>query len=193
MATPLTFHTFLVSATLAVATTACGITSTTKTEKSEEVEWNVTVNKVVEFSDTTLGISTNQDYTVADTAAVTPLLKELKPCGNITIAWTVPSSDGSIWLVAYESEPLLSENVAVSAGYPMPSYGDDLQVPFKFADAENWSRITRENIGERLAITVNGQLMNAPKVNNEITSGNCYVTIPSDLANHFLPKIDEQK
>lgn len=193
MAKKLTLPALLVSIALAVVATACGNTSTTKTEKVDGVEWNVTVNKFVEFNDTTLEISTNQDYTVADTATVNVLMKEIKHCGNITIAWTLPSADGSIWLVAYEKEPLLSEIVSVTEANSMASYGDDIQVVFKFADADKWAAITRENIGKRLVLVVNGQPFNAPQVNNEITSGNCSVTIPDDMIKQYLPDIDLEK
>lgn len=47
----LTLPALLVSISLAVVTTACGNTSTTKTEKIEGVEWNVSVRKAVQFYD----------------------------------------------------------------------------------------------------------------------------------------------
>ena len=193
MTKKLTLHAWLGSIALAVVATACGNTNTTKTEKVVGVEWNVAVNKVVELNDTTTGISTYQDYTVADTATVNALMKEIKHSGNLTIAWTVPSADGSIWLVAYEKEPLLSEIVSVTEANSMASYGDVIQVAFRFADADKWAAITRENIGNRLAVIVNGQPMNAPQVNCEITSGNCSVTIPDDMIKQYLPDIDLEK
>lgn len=73
------------------------------------------------------------------------------------------------------------------------SYGDDIQVAFKFADADKWAGITRENIGKRLAVIVNSQLMNVPQVNNEITSGYCVVIIPRDIIKQYLPDIDLEK
>ncbi len=193
MAKRLALPAWLVSIALAVVATACGNTSTTKTEKVESVEWNVTVNKVVEFNDTILGINTNQDYTVADTATVNSLIKEIKHVGNLTIAWTLPSADGSIEIGAYENEPLISEKVSVQRATAIASYGDDIQVAFKFADAVKWAGITRENIGKRLAVIVNSQLMNVPQVNNEITSGYCVVIIPRDIIKQYLPDIDLEK
>ena len=35
--------------------------------------------------------------------------------------------------------------------------------------------------------------MNALQVNNEITSGNCSVTIPGDMIKQYLPGIDLEK
>lgn len=176
-----------------VATASCGQKDTSKIEKIEGTEWNVTVNKVVAFNDSVLGIGTDYGYTIADTAQVNAGLKDLPHCGNTTVSWTIPSADGSIWLVAYDREPLLSEKVTVTEVNSMPNYGGNVQVAFKFPDAGKWEAITGENIGQRLALTVNGQLMNAPQVNSAITSGNCSVSIPADMIHDYLPDLDLAK
>lgn len=181
-----------VSIIMAVAATACGKASTTKTEKVDGVEWNVSVRKAVQFNDSLTGVSTDNKYTVADTASVNEKLPGVKP-ENLTLDWTLPSSDGTIWLVAYESEPVLSEKATVTEANSIPAYGDDIQIGFKFSDAEKWAKITRDNIGKRLAIFVNGQLMNAPQVNYEIMSGNCAVSIPAIMVKDFLPNLDLEK
>ncbi len=173
---------------IAVAATACGKASDAKTEKIEGIEWNVSVNKVVEYDDSIFGMISDQIYNVADTARINAELMGVKHCGNISIGWTLPMADGSIWLVAYENEPLLSEKVPVTEANSLPSYDGNIQVAFKFSDAAKWATITRGNIGERLAVIVNGQLMNAPQVNTEITSGNCSVAIPQNMIGQFLPE-----
>lgn len=185
-------NTLLTSIALAAAATACGSTSTTKTENVEGVEWNVTVNRAIQFNDTLTGVDTDAEYTVADTATINQKLLDIKP-ENLTLGWTIPSADGRIWLVAYDNKPLLSENVLVTEAYSMPSYDGNIQVGFKFTDTKKWEAITRENIGKRLAVFVNGQLMNAPQVNSEITSGNCSVTIPAEMLKDYLPGFDLKK
>ncbi len=177
----------LVGIIMAVVATACGKASTTKTEKVDGVEWNVTIKKVIQ------NIDGNGQYTVADTARVNQGLKAIPHNPNITIDWTIPSADGKIWLVAYESEPILSEKVNVTEANSIPAYGGDIQIGFKFSDAEKWATITRENIGKRLAVFVNGQLMNAPQVNSEIESGSCSVSIPANKVTEFLPNLDLEK
>lgn len=179
----------LVGIIMAVVATACGKANTTKTEKVDDVEWNVSVRKAVQFNDSLTDVSTDNKYTVADTASVNEKLLSVKP-ENLTLDWTLPSTDGTIWLVAYESEPILSEKVNVTEANSIPAYGGDIQIGFKFSDAEKWATITRENIGKRLAVFVNGQLMNAPKVNTEITSGSCSVSIPTDKIHEYLPNLD---
>lgn len=182
----------VVSIIIAVVSTACGKTSTTKTEKVDGVEWNVSVCNAVQFSDPQTGVDTDNNYMVADTAVVNEKLLSIKP-ENLTVDWTIPGTDGTIWLVAYESEPILSEKVIVMEANSMPSYGGDIQVGFKFPDVEKWATITRENIGKRLAVFVNGRLMNAPRVNSEIESGSCSVSIPANRVKDFLPNLDLEK
>lgn len=182
----------LVGIALAGTVIACGNTSTTKTEKVEGTEWNVTVCKSVSFNDSLTGVNTDAIYTVADTATINQKLLGVKP-ENLTIDWTIPSAEGKIWLVAYENVPLLNEKVKVTEANSIPSYGGDIQVAFKFADAKKWETITKENIGKRLAVIVNGQLMNAPQVNSEITSGSCSVSIPADKIHEYLPNLDLEK
>ncbi len=182
----------LVGIALAGTAIACGNTSTTKTEKVEGTEWNVTVCKSVSFNDSLSGVNIDAIYTVADTATVNQKLLGIK-LENLTIDWTIPSADGNIWLVAYENEPILNEKVKVTEANSIPLYSGDIQVAFKFADAKKWETITQENIGKRLAVLVNGQLMNAPQVNTEITSGSCSVSIPADKIHEYLPAFDLEK
>ena len=179
----------LVGIALGVLTTACGKTSTIKNEMVEGTEWNVTVCKAVSFNDALTGANTDATYTVSDTATINQILHGVKP-ENLTFDWTIPNADGSIWLVAYENEPILSEKVTVTEANSMPSYDGNIQVAFKFSDTKKWETITQENIGKRLAVFINGQLMNAPQVNLAITSGNCSVSIPTDIIREYLPNLD---
>ncbi len=184
--------TALTALAVSIATASCGNTSTTKTEKVEGVEWDVTVRKAEPFHDATTGVDTDAKYTIADTASINQKLLGIKP-ENLTLGWTIPSADGSIWLVAYENGTILSEKVSVTEANYMPSYEGNIQVAFKFHDARKWEEITKENIGKRLALFVNGQLMNAPQVNLEITSGNCSVSIPADMIHEYLPDLELEK
>ncbi|MCX4263274.1 MAG: hypothetical protein OSJ37_00980 [Muribaculaceae bacterium] len=181
-----------VSILMVVVSTACGNTSTTKTEKVDGIEWNVSLRNTVQFNDSLTGISTYNIYTVADTASVNEKLLSIRP-ENLTLDWTLPSTDGTIWLVAYESEPILSEKVSITEANSIPAYGGNIQIGFKFSNTEKWATITRENIGKRLALFVNGQLMNAPQVNNVIESGYCSVSIPANMVTDFLPNLDLEK
>lgn len=173
----------------AATATACGDASTAETEDVESIEWNVAVCRAVQFNDSPRGISTDRSYTVGDTASVNERLMGVKP-ENLTFEWTVPAADGTIWLVAFESEPILSEKVRVTENNSIFSYGGNIQVAFKFSDVDRWATITRRNIGKRLAIFVNGRLMGAPQVNTPIESGSCSVTFPAEAMDDYLPNFD---
>lgn len=178
----------LLASIIAVATaSACTNTGATKTEKTDGLEWNVSVNRVVPLNDPALGINTDSTYTVADTARVNEQLTGLAQRENVSLGWTMPSADGDIWLVAYENEPVLSENVSIAATNPISAYDGNIQVAFKFSDTAKWAAITQDNTGKRLAIFVNGKLINAPQINTTITSGNCSVTFPASQAHKYLP------
>ncbi|PID67130.1 MAG: protein translocase subunit SecD, partial [Fusobacteriales bacterium] len=52
------------------------------------------------------------------------------------------------------------------------------QISFKMTaeGAERFAKITRENIGKKLAITLDGEVQTAPKINSEIPGGNGVIT-----------------
>ena len=83
--------------------------------------------------------------------------------------------------------------MSITEANSIPAYGGNIQIGFKFSNTEKWATITRENIGKRLALFVNGQLMNAPQVNNVIESGYCSVSIPANMVTDFLPNLDLEK
>lgn len=181
-----------ISVAFAIVVIACCNRGFSQTEKIGGVEWDVSVKKAVQFCDSLNGINTDTTYALADTASINQKLLGVKP-ENLTLEWTLPSADGSIWLVAYENGSILSEKVEVTEANNIPSYQGNIQVAFKFSDAKKWEEITKENIGKRLAIFVNGQLMNAPQVNCEITSGNCSVSIPANIIHEYLPSLNLEK
>ncbi len=174
---------------IAAMATACGGASTAEAEDVEGIEWNVTVCSAVQFDDSMRGISTDRSYTLGDTASVNEQLMSVK-AENLTLEWTVAATDGTIRLVAYESEPILSEKVKITENNSIMSYGGDIQVAFKFPDVDRWATVTRQNIGKRLAIFVNGRLMSAPQVNTPIESGSCSVTFPAEVKDDYLPNFD---
>ena len=174
---------------LFVFVSACSSTRA-KADTTEGIEWNVSVHKAVEFNDSLIGVGTDYKYLVADTARVNEAVAGIKPeMEEFIFGWTLPSADGSIWLVAYEPEPLWSENATVTSAETIPSNEGAVQLVFKFPDAQKWESITKDNIGKRLAMFVNGQLMNAPQVNTEITSGKFAASIPYD----YLPDLGLEK
>lgn len=172
---------------VAVATTACGSKNdessekTEKTEKDDNVNWEVSVHRTRPI------IVDNIPYEycyVKDTAAVNERIRDLQIEGH-TIGWTLPHDDGQLSLIAYENEPLMSEKVRIDEVTPE---GNVVDVRFTFSDAEKWTEITRENIGNSLALFVNGQLVSTPWIADVIQGGKCSVVISKNLVKDFLPK-----
>lgn len=54
-----------------------------------------------------------------------------------------------------------------------------LMVSFSFADVHvnDWARVTRENIGKKIAIIFDNLILNAPVVMSEIPGGSCQITM----------------
>lgn len=98
-------------------------------------------------------------------------------------------------LIFYKSEPLLHEMVPVTEVNKYQERGTNCQITFSFQNASEWERITGENINKMLAISVNGQIRNAPRVNMPITQGACAIYVNEDVATTLLPgvEIPEQK
>ena len=82
--------------------------------------------------------------------------------------------------------PLLEETVRF---IELVKYSEDdlISVPFRFADAEKFASITTNNIGRRLALAINGEVVNTPVVNMPIEGGACVITFTKDEALKFLP------
>jgi SecD/SecF fusion protein len=76
-----------------------------------------------------------------------------------------------------EGEPLLGGDVIENAfrDYdPQKGYGVTMIMNIK--GAQEWARITKENIGKQIAIVLDNQVYSAPVVQTEITGGNSSIT-----------------
>lgn len=74
-------------------------------------------------------------------------------------------------------ETLLSGSALKEADVSYDNLGRP-QIAFKMTNegAEKFAKITRENIGNKLAITLDGVIQTAPQINSEIPSGNGVIT-----------------
>lgn len=74
-------------------------------------------------------------------------------------------------------ETLLTGSALKSADVKNDSLGrPQIQFEMNIEGAKEFARITRENIGKRLAITLDGEVQTAPSINSEIPSGNGVIT-----------------
>ncbi len=119
-------------------------------------------------------------YNIAssDTAFVSEKLKEIAFPENISWTWESRVDSISTYnALFYFIPPLLTERVAINTIIAEPYWGEDVvNIPFSFHDASIFEKLTRENIGERLAVAIDGVIYNSPRINCPIESGRCMVT-----------------
>lgn len=195
---------FCAVAVAALAT--CGTTPrvTDNAEQLPRVEWTVSVNEPITrehalFSNAEIGGNENMRSILydglgvcssADTTAIGSILRAREDDFSeydLTYGWIELEDSADCDLVIYSRKPLLSENVEVEDICYLPDNGANVLVLFKFDDAMAWQHITSSYIGKRLAIVINGEIVNAPVVNVCIESGNCSVVLPRRIADRFLP------
>lgn len=82
---------------------------------------------------------------------------------------------------------LMAESVLITNLVHYQSDGDSITVPFNFADVSEYSKITADNTGRRIAITANGNLVSTPMVTMQLDNGACSFTIPKNKAATLFP------
>lgn len=172
---------------LAILAAGCGNSGSSRKVEAEGVEWKLDIYKPVDISEPMYGFSGKTECSVADTAEVNAAVREMKNCGNVKSGWLPSKQDGMLRLVVYESEPLISERVQIKELYKWPDDSDHIQVSFNFYDKEKWAAITRNNIGRRLAMSVDGKLVCDPQVNMAIEEGACAVSLTPDILKGYIP------
>lgn len=123
-------------------------------------------------------------YAPADTAAVNEVL-ELNSISQkgYRHAWLTKKAGNTsaCELIIYRAVPVMSEKVGFAQVSDIPDDREVCQVAFTFSDREKFHTVTRSNINRKLAMLVDGEVVCAPTVMNEIESGNCAVIIPRNL------------
>ncbi|MDE6286129.1 MAG: hypothetical protein K2L99_03950 [Muribaculaceae bacterium] len=173
-------------------------------ERQSPVEWSVSVNEPITREHALFGSSDMKQNeklrsilysgmgvcNASDTTKVGAMLRERNDDFSdydLTYGWLELEDSADCDLVIYSRKPLLTENVEVEDVCALSEDDDNVLVIFKFDDAIAWQNITSAYIGKRLAIVVNGEVVNAPVVNACIESGNCSVLLPRRIADRFLP------
>lgn len=83
---------------------------------------------------------------------------------------------------------LLQECVSLDKIIHYDRDGDLITVPFHFKDSVEYARITAENIGNRIVITADGEVVATPKVQMRIGNGACSFLISKEQALKLFPK-----
>ena len=118
------------------------------------------------------------DIAPGDTAIVSEKINEIAFPENISWTWEPRIDSISTYnALFYFVQPLLTERVAINTITAEPYWGEDVvNISFSFHDASIFEKLTRDNIGKRLAVAIDGAIYNSPRVNGPIESGRCMVT-----------------
>lgn len=109
---------------------------------------------------------------------------------NRDIAVAIYSTSDKEGLIDTISPCLLEETVHVSELFHYP--GDDgITMPFNLSDTARYAEITESHIDERIAISVNGQVVAAPIVKMKLNDGACSVVLDENQISSLFPNIHE--
>ena len=63
-------------------------------------------------------------------------------------------------------------------------------MPFNFPDTAKYAEITENNLGKRIAIAINGQVVSTPVVKMKIDNGACSVVLDDAQVAKLLPNVN---
>lgn len=99
---------------------------------------------------------------------------------DLRFAWGWNTSDGTLILYALRETPETApgkkdlSSINIEKSKRTNSYS--LLISMSEEGAENWARMTRENIGRNIAIVIEGKVVAAPVVKSEIKHGKCMIS-----------------
>lgn len=206
MAKMVNFKATLIGAVFAFMSVACGKSNTDKIAKSDVVKWDIEFYNVIPYEAIDLTVDDadsysdvlplRMEYSRAEAAKIDSLFAQNDSllAGVYSHHWLEYNAGEINTLVIIPSQPLLQQKeVEITKVDRLSKDSEDMQVAFRLDDARKWKNITAANIGKQIAISVNGQVLNAPRVMDVITSGNCTVIIPVSKAKDLLPATSLQK
>ena len=88
---------------------------------------------------------------------------------------------------------LLQECVSLDKIIHYDRDGDYITVPFQFKDSVGYAEITEANIGKRIVITVDGEVVATPMVQMRIGNGACSVLLSKEQAQNLFPEEKVEK
>lgn len=83
---------------------------------------------------------------------------------------------------------LLQECVSLDKIIHYDRDGDLITVPFQFKDSVGYAKITEANIGKRIVITVDDEVVATPMVQMRIGNGACSILLSKEQAQNLFPE-----
>lgn len=106
---------------------------------------------------------------------------------DVMVAIYSTSQNGGV--VDMISPCLLEETVHISE---LLHYPDDegLTMPFSISDTAKYAEITESNLGKRIAIAINGQVVSTPVVKMRLDNGACSVVLDDTQVAKLFPNVN---
>lgn len=139
-------------------------------------------------------LKTQNKTLIADTSAVNRVLDtntDVLDSLGLKTAWVEYDDSLKRSLVVYRDSPLLTDTISVVSVCDNLECDDNVTVSFRFADPAEWEIVTRGLVGRRIAVAVNGKVVNTPVVNAPITEGGCTLVLPVRRARRYFPVSDK--
>lgn len=106
---------------------------------------------------------------------------------DISVAiYSTTEREGAIDTV---SPCLLTETVHISELLRYPD-DDGITMPFTLSNTAKYAEITGDNLGKRIVISVNGQVLSSPAVKMKIENGACSVILDEKQTKDLFPTIN---
>lgn len=106
---------------------------------------------------------------------------------DFTVA--IYSTSENVDVIDTISPSLLEETIHISE--LIHYHGDEyVTMPFIFSDTAKYAEITENNLGKRIAIAINGQVVSTPVVKMKIDNGACSVVLDDAQVAKLLPNVN---
>lgn len=126
---------------------------------------------------------------LSDTARVNRAIRdniEVFDSLGVNAAWMPCGDSANVSLVLLDSDALLSDTIHACQITDCPDGDESVLVAFSFNNRHEWEFLTRARVGHRIAVAVNGEVVNTPVVNRSVSGGGCTVVVPEHLARRIF-------
>ena len=133
------------------------------------------------------------NYTTEEVEKMTQLLEQNDSSLNaqgLKYQWMENDESEKTNLVIFHQTPVLNQAVKVTDVKRLQGYDDTLTVTLLFRNKKQWERITSANIGKRLVMEFNREILYDPWISMPITEGECWLSLPASKGQTLLPDVD---
>ncbi len=126
---------------------------------------------------------------LSDTARVNKAIRdniEVFDSLGVNAAWMPCGDSANVSLVLLDSDALLTDTIHACQITDCPDGDESVLIAFSFNNRHEWEFVTRARVGRRVAVAVNGEVINTPVVNRPVSEGGCTVVLPEYCARRIF-------